>query len=158
MTDRQPSWVPSRAPSPAPIPAAVVARLRAAGCVFAEDEARLLISAAASPADLEAMVARRVTGVPLECILGWVDFAGLRIAVEPGVFVPRRRTELIVRDAIAAARESTAARGSTAAARDELLGTEAEVGAPWPSRTRCRPGSGSSPFVQGLSWARVLLY
>ena len=31
--------------------AAVVARLRAAGCVFAEDEARLLTDAAATPAD-----------------------------------------------------------------------------------------------------------
>ena len=43
-----------------------VARLRAAGCVFAEDEARLLRAAAGSPAELDAMVERRVAGVPLE--------------------------------------------------------------------------------------------
>ena len=71
----------------------VVTRLRAAGCVFAEDEAGLLIEAAASPAELEALVARRVGGEPLEYILGWVSFRGRRIAVTPGVFVPRRRTE-----------------------------------------------------------------
>ena len=73
----------------------VVSRLRAAGCVFAEDEARLLVAAATSPADLDAMVERRVAGLPLEQVLGWAEFLGLRIALEPGVFVPRRRTELL---------------------------------------------------------------
>ncbi|MFB2600114.1 putative protein N(5)-glutamine methyltransferase [Herbiconiux sp. P17] len=80
---------------------AVVARLRAAGCVFAEDEAALLIEAAASPAELDDLVARRVEGLPLEHLLGWAEFAGLRIAVDPGVFVPRRRTELLVTEALA---------------------------------------------------------
>ncbi len=74
----------------------VVAALRAAGCVFAEDEARLLGDAADSPADLAALVDRRVAGEPLEHVLGWAEFCGLRIAVGPGVFVPRRRTELLV--------------------------------------------------------------
>ncbi|KAE8764035.1 putative protein N(5)-glutamine methyltransferase [Georgenia thermotolerans] len=77
----------------------VVARLRAAGCVFAEDEARLLLAAADDAAALEALVARRVGGEPLERVLGWVEFCGLRVAVEPGVFVPRRRTELLVAEA-----------------------------------------------------------
>jgi release factor glutamine methyltransferase len=79
-----------------------VDRLRAAGCVFAEDEARLLSMAAGSSAALEALVARRIAGEPLEYVLGWVDFAGLRLAVEPGVFVPRRRTELLARAAASA--------------------------------------------------------
>lgn len=78
----------------------IVQRLRAAGCVFAEDEARLLVEAA-GPGELEAMVARRVAGEPLEHIVGWVEFCGLRLAVAPGVFVPRQRTELLVRHAIA---------------------------------------------------------
>ena len=77
----------------------VVARLRAAGCVFAEEEARLLIDAATTPAALAALVDRRVAGFPLEHVLGWAEFCGLRIAVDPGVFVPRRRTELLVREA-----------------------------------------------------------
>ena len=86
---------------------AVVARLRAAGCVFAEDEARLLIAGARTPAELGAMVDRRAGGVPLEQVLGWAEFCGMRIAVAPGVFVPRRRTEFLVRQAEALARPGT---------------------------------------------------
>jgi len=83
---------------------AVAARLRAAGCVFAEDEAALLVSAAATRDDLDAMVERRAGGEPLEVILGWAEFCGLRVAVDPGVFVPRRRTEFLVQQAVALAR------------------------------------------------------
>jgi release factor glutamine methyltransferase len=79
-----------------PTEAAVVAELRAAGCVFAEDEARLLVDAATTPDQLRGQVARRVAGEPLEHILGWAQFRGLRVAVDPGVFVPRRRTEFLV--------------------------------------------------------------
>ncbi|MED1785075.1 putative protein N(5)-glutamine methyltransferase [Brevibacillus fortis] len=82
----------------------IVNRLRAAGCVFAEDEAQLLISAARTTAELDDMVNRRVAGLPLEHILGWAEFCGLRIAVDTGVFVPRQRTEFLVRQAIALAR------------------------------------------------------
>ncbi|GGS13137.1 methylase [Streptomyces aureoverticillatus] len=78
---------------------AVVERLRAAGCVFAEDEADLLLAAAAGPDELDAMVARRASGLPLEHVVGWAEFGGLRVAVDPGVFVPRRRTEFLVREA-----------------------------------------------------------
>ncbi|MFL6055958.1 MAG: putative protein N(5)-glutamine methyltransferase [Actinoallomurus sp.] len=81
----------------------VVARLRAAGCVFAEDEARLLIDTARTSEELAAMVDRRVAGLPLEHVLGWAEFCGLRVAVEPGVYVPRRRTEFLVRQAAALA-------------------------------------------------------
>jgi release factor glutamine methyltransferase len=80
---------------------ALVARLRAAGCVFAEDEARLLMDAARSPIDLERLTERRVGGQPLEYLLGWVEFFGLRLGIDEGVFVPRRRTEFLVREAIA---------------------------------------------------------
>jgi release factor glutamine methyltransferase len=82
----------------------VISRLRAAGCVFAEDEARLLVGTARTPAELADMVDRRVAGLPLEHVLGWAEFAGRRIAVDPGVFVPRRRTELLAREAAALAR------------------------------------------------------
>ena len=77
----------------------LVAALRAAGCVFAEDEADLLLDAAPDEAALARMLEQRVTGLPLEQVLGWAEFCGLRVAVEPGVFVPRRRTELLVREA-----------------------------------------------------------
>ena len=89
---------PSVSPGASAALVALVARLRAAGCVFAEDEARLL-SAAPDPAALDAMVDRRVAGVPLEYVLGWAEFCGLRIAVDTAVFVPRRRTEFLVREA-----------------------------------------------------------
>ncbi|WP_308470240.1 putative protein N(5)-glutamine methyltransferase [Kineococcus rubinsiae] len=78
--------------------AALVRRLRAAGCVFAEDEARLLLEA--DPAELPALLARRVAGEPLEVVLGWAEFCGLRVPVDAGVFVPRRRTEFLVACAV----------------------------------------------------------
>ncbi|MFI6932907.1 putative protein N(5)-glutamine methyltransferase [Streptomyces sp. NPDC050287] len=79
----------------------VVVALRAAGCVFAEDEAELLLAAARTPDELAALVDRRIAGEPLELVVGWAEFRGLRIAVEPGVFVPRRRTEFLVEQALA---------------------------------------------------------
>ncbi|MFE4536257.1 putative protein N(5)-glutamine methyltransferase [Streptomyces scopuliridis] len=127
------------APSPAPSPSSsspssssadssaesvIVTRLRAAGCVFAEDEARLLISAAATPDDLTAMADRRVGGLPLEHVLGWAEFCGLRIAVDPGVFVPRRRTEFLVRQAAVAA-TATALAGPGAVVVDLCCGSGA---------------------------------
>ncbi|RLK59059.1 putative protein N(5)-glutamine methyltransferase [Actinokineospora cianjurensis] len=82
----------------------VVARLRAAGCVFAEDEARLLTEAAGSAGELADLVAARVDGRPLEHLLGWAEFAGARVVVAPGVFVPRRRTEFLAEQAAGLAR------------------------------------------------------
>ncbi|GGT05432.1 N5-glutamine S-adenosyl-L-methionine-dependent methyltransferase [Nonomuraea spiralis] len=79
---------------------AVVTRLRAAGCVFAEDEAELLVSTARTPSELAGMVERRAGGLPLEHVLGWARFCGLRVVVEPGVFVPRPRTEFLIRQAV----------------------------------------------------------
>ncbi|MFE9422026.1 putative protein N(5)-glutamine methyltransferase [Kitasatospora sp. NPDC006697] len=89
-------------------PTAIVEALRAAGCVFAEDEAALILDAAGSAPDPAATAARlvelRASGLPLEHVVGWADFCGLRIAVDPGVFVPRRRTELLARRALALVR------------------------------------------------------
>src|SRR3954453_15950080 len=72
----------------------VVARLRSAGSVFAEDEAALL-------AGDEDLIARRIAGERLEHVLGWVDFAGLRLEVDPGVFIPRPQTEALAERAAA---------------------------------------------------------
>jgi release factor glutamine methyltransferase len=80
--------------------AVAVTTLRSAGCVFAEDEADLLIDAATTPDELADMVDQRVAGVPLEYIIGWAEFCGLRIAVDPGVFRPRARTEFLVEQAV----------------------------------------------------------
>lgn len=131
--------------------APVVTTLRSAGCVFAEDEARLLTEAAETPEQLADLVAKRVAGQPLEHLLGWVDFAGLRIAVAPGVFVPRQRTELLIESAVARAAGrrrplvvldlccGTGALGVTLAARlreVELHATDIE-----PAAVRCARGN-----------------
>lgn len=78
---------------------ALVSRLRVAGCVFAEDEAQMIMSAAGSAAELEEMVERRVVGLPLEQVVGHAAFCGHRIEVDAEVFVPRRRTEALVHEA-----------------------------------------------------------
>ncbi|MFC5380909.1 putative protein N(5)-glutamine methyltransferase [Aquipuribacter nitratireducens] len=85
----------------------LVARLRRAGCVAAEEEAALLREAASAGSSLEGLVARREAGEPLEHLLGWAAFCGLRVPVRAGVFVPRRRTELLVERAIEALRART---------------------------------------------------
>ena len=50
---------------------------------------------------LEALVRRRVCHEPLQYILGEAEFHGLRVAVGPGVFIPRPETELLVERALA---------------------------------------------------------
>jgi release factor glutamine methyltransferase len=107
----------------------IATALRSAGCVFAEDEAQLLIDAALSPGHLDHMVDQRVNGLPLEHILGWVDFCGSRMEVGPGVFVPRRRTEFLVRQAAGITRPGSAVvdlccgSGAIGAALSDLLGS-----------------------------------
>ncbi|HEX6675874.1 MAG TPA: peptide chain release factor N(5)-glutamine methyltransferase [Actinomycetes bacterium] len=99
--------------------AAVTAQLYAAGCVSAPAEARWLLEEAlelapgelagrrgepvpgaralqpstAARARLAAMTARRAAGEPLQYVVGWAPFGPLRLAVGPGVFVPRPETE-----------------------------------------------------------------
>ena len=104
------SATPSSLPIPEPLSTfaplnvdAIVTKLRAAGCVFAEDEAQLLISAASTPDDLATMVDRRAAGLPIEHVVGWADFCGHRFAVDPGVFVPRYRSQFLAAEAIALA-------------------------------------------------------
>jgi release factor glutamine methyltransferase len=87
------------ASSPSPVSPALVARLRGAGCVFAEQEADLIASAARTPDEQDRMVRRRCAGLPLEHVLGWALFCGLRVRVDEGVFVPRPRTEFLARQA-----------------------------------------------------------
>jgi release factor glutamine methyltransferase len=58
------------------------------------------MAAAGSDAEIESMVQRRAAGLPLEQVIGWIEFCGLRILVEPGVFVPRRRSEFLVGAAV----------------------------------------------------------
>ncbi len=79
---------------------ALASRLRAAGSVYAEDEADLLLAAGGGePVRLRALVQRRLGGEPLEYVLGWAAFDGHRVRVTDGVFVPRARTAVVVAEA-----------------------------------------------------------
>jgi len=64
----------------------------------------MLISAAHDDAELAHMVEQRVAGLPIEHVVGFAEFCGLRISLDVGVFVPRRRTEYLVSEAIALSR------------------------------------------------------
>lgn len=79
----------------------VARELRAAGCVFAEDEAAVIVGAAVDADEVARMVRQRCAGLPLEQVVGWAELAGVRVLLGPGVFVPRRRSELLVREAVA---------------------------------------------------------
>lgn len=122
----------------------IVSRLRRAGCVFAEDEAALILGAATTPARLEDLVSRRVAGLPLEHVLGWACFAGHRVVVEPGVFVPRHRSEFLVRTAARLVREQVTAREQVAARQRRAAPEPAAGQDPAPA------GGGSSVTVLDL--------
>jgi len=102
-----------------------VARLGAAGIATARQDAELLLARVLGTTRLalhlgpqeklststlprfEALVARRAGHEPLQYILGEAEFCGLRIAVGPGVFIPRPETELLVERALATAPTGT---------------------------------------------------
>jgi release factor glutamine methyltransferase len=69
-------------------------RLAAAGFLSPREEAQELRRAAGGDGRLLAALAeRRLTGEPLAWIVGSAPFCGLRVRVEPGVYVPRPHTE-----------------------------------------------------------------
>jgi release factor glutamine methyltransferase len=77
----------------------VASLLVGAGCINAEAEAALLVEAADTAERLEEMVARRTAGEPLEYVVGWTEFRGIRVVVRSGVFVPRARSGFLVEEA-----------------------------------------------------------
>lgn len=75
----------------------MTARLAAAGCIAAGEEAVDLIAAAVDEAHLEALVARRELGEPLAWITGTTAFCQQHVRVLPGVYVPRFQSEELAR-------------------------------------------------------------
>jgi release factor glutamine methyltransferase len=70
------------------------------GFVHPGAEARALLAASsAGGRPIDELVARRLRGEPLAWISGWVEFCGLRVVVDPGVFVPRPQTQALARRA-----------------------------------------------------------
>jgi release factor glutamine methyltransferase len=101
----------------------LAARLAAAGCVAAEDEAEELATASADDATLEAWVRRRERGEPLAWIIGSVTFCSRALHVDRGVYVPRAQSEELARRA--AALLASAADEGTARAADLCTGAGA---------------------------------
>jgi release factor glutamine methyltransferase len=141
---------------------AIAGRLRAAGCVFAEDEADVLLATSTDPDTLATMVARRAAGQPLEYVVGWADFCGVRVTVARGVFVPRPRSALLVRQAarIAGKRRAgghrpvvldlccgTGALGAAVAAR--VPGIDLHAADLAPAAVRCARANLTGPVYQG---------
>ena len=72
-----------------------------AGFVAPALEADALLEASAEGAGtIEELLERRILGEPLAWIVGSIRFCGIRIRVDPGVFVPRPQTEALARRAI----------------------------------------------------------
>jgi release factor glutamine methyltransferase len=61
----------------------------------AEEAAELVAVSAGDPERLEALVARRTSGEPLAWLVGSMAFCGVRVAVHPGVYVPRIQSEAL---------------------------------------------------------------
>lgn len=80
----------------------LVAVLARAGFISAEEEAAQLVAGAAGDADtLDRLVTRRLRGEPLAWITGHVEFCGIDVRIDPGVYVPRWQSEELARRAIA---------------------------------------------------------
>lgn len=72
--------------------------------VLGVDTKRLLLAPEvpdAAAARLAGLVARRLEGVPLQHLTGEAHFAGVTVAVGPGVFIPRPETEVMTEAALA---------------------------------------------------------
>jgi release factor glutamine methyltransferase len=80
----------------------VVAALAEGGCVAPAEEADALFKASSEGVGrIEGLVVRRLRGEPLAWITGSVVFGGVRIHVDPRVFVPRPQTQAMARRAVA---------------------------------------------------------
>jgi release factor glutamine methyltransferase len=49
---------------------------------------------------LEHILQKRISGQPLQYLIGEVEFMGLRLRVKPGVFIPRPETEILVEEVL----------------------------------------------------------
>jgi len=104
------------------------ARLREGGVAQARGEAEWLVAdtlgvhrtelylldgpmSSAQLGSLQERLSRRLSGEPLQYVLGSCDFFGHRFAVSPGVFIPRPETEAIVEAALPALRARQARLG-----------------------------------------------
>lgn len=100
--------------------------------LFREPGRQLATDAAAAYTQL---VERRAGREPLQYVLGWEEFMGLRFTVNPAVLIPRPETELLVEAALAHLR---AAPGEKVLAADIGTGSGAIAVAVAHREARCR--------------------
>jgi release factor glutamine methyltransferase len=80
----------------------VIRALAEAGSVAPDAEADALFAASSEDVGpLEELLARRLRGEPLAWIIGSVDFCGVRVHIDSGLFVPRPHTQAMARRAVA---------------------------------------------------------
>jgi release factor glutamine methyltransferase len=78
----------------------IVSTLAEGGCVAPAEEAEALFRASSEGVGrIEELAARRLSGEPLAWITGSVVFGGIRVHIDPGVFVPRPHTEAMAQRA-----------------------------------------------------------
>ncbi len=78
----------------------VLHALAEGGCVAPRAEADALFRASSEGVGpIEELIARRLRGEPLAWVTGSVCFCGVRVRVDPGVFVPRPHTQALARRA-----------------------------------------------------------
>ena len=78
----------------------VLDALAEGGCIAPRAEADALLRASSEGIGrIEDLIARRLRGEPLAWITGSVRFCGVRVRVDPGVFVPRPHTQALARRA-----------------------------------------------------------
>ena len=141
---------------------AVTARLAAAGCIAADEEAGALLAAGPDDVTLETWLRRRERGEPLAWILRSTVFGGRRLRIEPGVYVPRPQSEELARRAAAAPPSrgrlldlgtGSGAVGAVAAARVPgavVVGCDRDRGA-----ARCARSNGVATVMADLAVAPV---
>jgi len=79
----------------------VLRALAEGGCVAPRAEADALLRASSEGVGrIEELIARRLLGEPLAWITGSVRFCGVRVLIDPGVFVPRPHTQALARRAV----------------------------------------------------------
>jgi release factor glutamine methyltransferase len=87
-----------------PVPARraeLVEVLSTAGFVAPDAEADDLLAASAGDGELlESLLSRRLTGEPLEWIIGRLFFCDLEVRIDEGVYVPRRQSQALAMRAV----------------------------------------------------------
>lgn len=89
----------------------IAVKLTGGGVASAETDAKRIAQAvSADPAlDVDALIARRIAGAPLELLLGRATFMGIDLLSDDGALAPREETELLGRTALRALAEQNVA-------------------------------------------------